>query len=144
MDDSHSEKVLEAIKDALIGAGIETERNIDVPVKVPADGMVILRDGDPGEPERLCGGFETSYYYHAIELELLAQAALDDARDKKYDALVRRVRTALYADKTFGGLIFGFETSKPEPQIITIEGGVSIKAAVLVITAEYQTDNPLE
>jgi hypothetical protein len=53
MPSSKAERVLEALK-----ALLETipdavvERNSVLPEKVPAGGLIILRDGDPGEPEQ--------------------------------------------------------------------------------------------
>jgi hypothetical protein len=58
MPASRAEQVLDALKalletvpDAVI------ERNSVLPEKVPLGGLIILRDGDPGEPEQALGGF---------------------------------------------------------------------------------------
>ena len=140
---SQSELILEQIKARLIAGRVATERNADVPVIVPAEGMAILRDGDPGDPERVLGGFESVYYTHTIELELFVQGVTETVRDERYDALLSKVGAILYTDTSLGGLIFGFHTTRPEPQTIPVEGGVPIKAAVLIIIAEYQPENPL-
>lgn len=140
---SYAETILLDIYGRFVAAGMEIERNSVVPEEVPDDGLVILRDGSPGDPERLLGGFETSYYTHGIEIEIFVQSGSREVRDQKYDALLQAVKAVIYADKTFGGLVYGFETSMPEPETIPVEGGAAIKAASLVLLVEYETNNPL-
>lgn len=53
---SKSETVLQALEAALTGslpAGAKLLRNAYLPERIPSAGLVILRDGDPGEPEPL-------------------------------------------------------------------------------------------
>ena len=58
---SKPERILEAIKALLITVpGGKVERNTAVPEKVPTGGLIVLRDGDPGEPETALGGFGAS------------------------------------------------------------------------------------
>jgi SAM-dependent methyltransferase len=58
MPASKAEQVLMAIKAVLETVpGAVVERNSVLPEKVPAGGLIILRDGDPGEPEQALGGF---------------------------------------------------------------------------------------
>jgi hypothetical protein len=53
MPASKAEQVLEAVKALLESVpGAVVERNNVLPGKVPAGGLIILRDGDPGEPDR--------------------------------------------------------------------------------------------
>ena len=56
MPASKAEQVLASIR-ALLEAmpGATVERNSVLPEKVPAGGLIILRDGDPGEPEQALG-----------------------------------------------------------------------------------------
>jgi hypothetical protein len=46
---------LEALLETVPGATVE--RNSVLPEKIPDGGLIILRDGDPGEPEQALGGF---------------------------------------------------------------------------------------
>ncbi len=71
MASSKAEQVLEAVKALLVTVpGAKIERNTAVPEKVPTSGLIVLRDGDPGEPETALGGFGGVYYSHGIEVEL--------------------------------------------------------------------------
>jgi hypothetical protein len=58
MPASKAEQVLDALKallETLPGAAVD--RNRVLPEKIPAGGLIVLRDGDPGEPEQALGGF---------------------------------------------------------------------------------------
>ena len=56
MPASKAEQVAEAIKASLeMVPDASIERNSVLPEKVPAGGLIILRDGDPGEPEQALG-----------------------------------------------------------------------------------------
>jgi hypothetical protein len=62
MPASKAEQVLERIKASLETVPVAMiDRNSVLPEKVPAGGLIILRDGDPGEPEQAFGGFDGSY-----------------------------------------------------------------------------------
>jgi len=76
MPASKAEQVLEAMK-ALLEAvpGATVERNSVLPEKIPPGGLIILRDGDPGEPERALGGFGSTYYQHPVEIEVYVEEA---------------------------------------------------------------------
>ena len=58
MPASKAEQVLDALK-ALLETVPDAvvERNSVLPEKIPDGGLIILRDGDPGEPEQALGGF---------------------------------------------------------------------------------------
>jgi hypothetical protein len=68
---SKAEQVLDALKVLLAPIpDAVAERNSALPEKVPAGGLIILRDGDPGEPEQALGGFGNTYYQHAVEVDV--------------------------------------------------------------------------
>src|ERR687898_2838132 len=74
MPASKAEQVLDALK-ALLETVPDAvvERNSVLPEKVPDGGLIILRDGDPGEPEQALGGFGNAYYQHAVEIEVYVE-----------------------------------------------------------------------
>jgi len=141
---SKTEQILEAIK-ALLEAvpGAQAGRNTVVPEKVPAGGLVVLRDGDPGEPEQALGGFGGAYYSHAIEIEVYVEEGDAAARDAAFDALVQGVGTALDADPTLGGLAFGMSFGRPEIDTEAVAGAPAIKTGTITLTVEYEADSPL-
>ena len=71
---SKPEQVLAAIKTLLeIVPSAKVERNTAVPERIPASGLIVLRDGNPGEPDTALGGFGGVYYSHDVEIELYVE-----------------------------------------------------------------------
>jgi hypothetical protein len=120
--------LLETVPDAVI------ERNSVLPEKIAGSGLIILRDGDPGEPEQALGGFGSTYYEHTVEIEVYLEEGDGAARDAAFDALLQQIGGAIDADPTLGGLAFGLTYGWPEP---------AIKTATLTVTVDYETDAPL-
>jgi hypothetical protein len=129
--------LLETIPDAVVA------RNSVLPEKIPAGGLIILRDGAPGEPEQALGGFGSRYYQHAVEVEVYVEQGDAAARDAAFDALLQEIGVALEADPTLGGLVFGVTYGRPEPAIQAIAGAPAIKTATLTVSVDYETDAPL-
>jgi hypothetical protein len=122
--------LLETVPDAVI------QRNTVLPEKVPAGGLIIVRDGDPGEPEHTLGGFGSTYYQHAVEIEVYLEEGDAAARDADFDDLLQQIGTALEADPTLGGLAFGLTYGRPEPAIEAVAGAPAIKSATLSVTVD--------
>ena len=92
MPASKAEQVLDAMK-ALLETVPDAvvERNSALPEKVPAGGLIILRDGDPGEPEQALGGFGSTYYQHAVEIEVYVEEGDAALRDAAFDDLLQQI-----------------------------------------------------
>jgi hypothetical protein len=144
MPASKAEQVLEALRAVLETVpGATVQRNSVLPEKVPDGGLIILRDGDPGEPEQALGGFGSTYYQHAVEVEVYVEEGDAAARDATFDALLQQIGAALEADPTLGGSAFGLTYGRPESSIEAIAGAPAIKSAALSVTVDYETDTPL-
>ncbi|OYU37566.1 MAG: acyl-CoA transferase [Pseudorhodobacter sp. PARRP1] len=111
-----------------------------LPERIPATGMIILRDGKPGEPEVTLSPL-TYFYEHRAELEVVIQAGT--GRDALFDALAASVGAVLAADRTLGGLCDWVEAEAPEPVDLPIEGAAALKAAVIVVILHYATGDTL-
>jgi hypothetical protein len=145
MPASKAEQVLEALRAVLETVpGASVERNSVLPEKVPDGGLIILRDGDPGEPEQALGGFGSTYYQHAVDIEVYVEEGDAAIRDAAFDSLLQQIGDALESDPTpLGGLAFGLTYGRPEPAIEAIAGAPAIKSATLTVTVDYETDAPL-
>jgi hypothetical protein len=111
-----------------------------LPERIPATGLIILRDGKPGEPEVTLSPL-TYFYEHRAELEVVIQAGAD--RDTLFDTLTASIGTALAADRTLGGLCDWVEAEAPEPVDLPIEGAAALKAAVIIVLLHYASPDPL-
>src|SRR5688500_8010127 len=141
---SKAEEVLEALRAALEAVpDAVVERNNVLPEKIPDRGLIILRDGDPGEPEQALGGFGNAYYQHAVEIEVYVEEGDAAARDAAFDALLQQIGAALEADPSLGDLAFGMTYGRPESTIEAVAGAPAIKSATLTVTADYESDAPL-
>jgi hypothetical protein len=129
--------LLETVPDAVV------KRNSVLPEKIPGAGLIILRDGDPGEPEQALGGFGSTYYRHAVEVEVYVEEGDAAARDTAFDGLLQQIGAALESDPTLNGLAFGLTYGRPEPAIEAIAGAPAIKSATLTVTVDYNTEAPL-
>ncbi len=141
---SKTEQILEAIKSLFITVpNAKVERNTVVPEKIPTGGLIVLRDGDPGEPETALGGFGGVYYSHGIEIELYIEQGDATVRDAAFDTLVQSIGSALETDPTIGGLAFGMSYGRPEIDTETVTGAPAIKTGTIIVTVEYETASPL-
>jgi hypothetical protein len=111
-----------------------------LPERVPAEGLLILRDGDPGEPAVTLSPL-AYHYQHRAEVEAVVQAGSD--RDAAFDALAAGVGAVLSADRTLGGLCDWVEAEAPRPVDLAIEGAAALKAAVIPVVLHYSTSDPL-
>jgi hypothetical protein len=109
---------------------------------VPAGGLIILRDGDPIEPERALGGFGSTYHQHAIDIEIYVEEGDAAVRDAAFDGLLQQIGAAL-ENPTLGSLAFGLTYGRPEPAIEAVAGAPAIKSATLTVTVDYESDAPL-
>ena len=110
-----------------------------LPERLPAAGLLILRDGDPGEPEVTMSPLRY-HYQHRAEIEAVVQGA---SRDAAFDALCASVGAALAADRTLGGLCDWVEAEAPRPVDLPVEGAASLKAAMITVVLHYTTADPL-
>ena len=137
---STRENILAALHARLQTLAAPVLRGDVLPERIPTTGLIILRDGKPGEPEVTLSPL-TYFYEHRAELEVVIQAGT--GRDALFDALAADIGTALAADRTLGGLCDWVEAEAPEPVDLPIEGAATLKAAVITIVLHYATNDPL-
>lgn len=125
---------------ALIGAAVK--RNTDVPLSVGPGGLVILRDGEPGEPEVTLS--PPSYAYeHRAELEVLVDAFAPGGAEEMIDAILGDVDAMFAADRTLGGRIDYAEPDAPIVDVLAADGGSPLRTARVGLTLIYTTPSPL-
>lgn len=133
------ETILQALHSLLQTHAAPVLRGEVLPERVPAAGLLILRDGDPGEPEVTLSPL-TYHYQHRAEIEAVVQGA---DRDAAFDTLVAGVGTALGEDRSLGGLCDWVEAEAPRPIDLPVEGAATLKAAVIPVVLHYASADPL-
>ena len=110
-----------------------------LPERVPATGLMILRDGEPGEPEVTLSPL-AYHYQHRAEIEAVVQGT---NRDAAFDTLSASIGTAIATDRTLGGLCDWVQAEAPRPVDLPVEGASSMKAAIIPVVLHYSTGDPL-
>jgi hypothetical protein len=111
-----------------------------LPERIPPVGLIILRDGQPGEPEVTLSPLRY-HYQHRAELEVVVQ--VPDGRASAFDNLIASIGTALEADRSLGGLCDWVEAEAPASVDLPVEGAAALKAAVITVVLHYTTTGPL-
>ena len=137
---SKRETILTALHMRLLTLAAPVLRGDVLPERIPATGLIILRDGKPGEPEVTLSPL-TYFYEHRAELEVVIQAGTE--RDALFDALAASIGAALVTDRTLGGLCDWVEAEAPESVDLPIEGAAALKAAAITVVLHYTTTGPL-
>lgn len=140
--------VLLAVK-ALVEAALPDARVLGLdgaeapPVIIPAAGMVVVRAGDPGDPEYTLSPL--AYFYdHRIPLEVAALKKANLTSEQALDVMLTAIGQAVAEDRSLGGLCDWLETTAASTEDIYAEGGGQPpRGADLMIIASYSTSNPL-
>lgn len=140
---SHREQVILALVALLDGrlTSVEVKRNAPWPDRADAGGMVIVRDGDPGEAERVLSPAVYAYR-HEIPVEVFGPEGVEE-RHAALDTLLINIGEAIESDRGLSGLCEWLEVSPAAPDDIAASNASPIRAAILTVTAEYTTSNPL-
>lgn len=139
MTTTRREAVLSALFEGLTELPALVRRNEVLPERIPPEGLLILRDGDPGEPEVTLSPL-TYHFEHRAELEAILQGT---DRDMRFDALCQGIAALLAADRTLGGHCDWVEAEAPRPVDLPVDGAAPLKAAVIPVVLHYSAPDPL-
>jgi hypothetical protein len=137
---SKREEVLQALLAQLQTVPLgKVERNRLRPERIPPEGLIILRDGEIGEPEVLLSPL--SYIWtHTARVEVFSASGDPDTH---LDTLLTSIATVLGVDPALGREIDQMEIGAPDFDGAAPEGGPNVKAAIVPIRLVYETSNPL-
>jgi hypothetical protein len=133
------ESIIAALHASLSALPATALRGEVLPERVPTEGLLILRDGEPGAPEVTLSPL-AFHYQHRAEIEAVVQGA---DRDAAFDALIASIGSAIAADHTLCGLCDWVEAEAPRPVDLPIDGAARLKAAVIEVVLHYSTPDPL-
>ena len=136
------ETILQSLQALLQTLPATVLRGEVLPERVPTEGLMILRDGDPGDPEVLLSPL-LYLYDHRAEIEVVVQAGDPAARDAAMDTLLASIGAALAANRTLGSLCDWIEPEAPKPVDLPIDGAAVLKGAVVPVILTYATADPI-
>ena len=134
------ETILAALQARLQTLTATVMRDEVLPERIPPAGLIILRDGQPGEPEVTMSPLRY-HFQHRAELEVIVQTPGN--RAAAFDTLIAAIGTVLATDRTLGGLCDWVEAEAPAAVDLPVEGASSLKAAVITFVLHYSTTDPL-
>jgi hypothetical protein len=141
---SKREQVLDAVK-ALLSSALPTadvRRNLAKPERIPPGGLVVIRDGDPGEPEVMLSPL-VYVYSHRIPIELAAYETSSQSPEQVLDEMLGAIGVAVSGDRTLGGLCDFIEAQAPSTDDVETAGARAGRWADAAIVAVYGTPDPL-
>jgi hypothetical protein len=141
---SKREQVIEAVRALVAGAlpDADVKRNFAKADRIPPGGLVIVRDGDPGEPEVMLSPL-TYIYTHRIPIEVAAYERSSKTREQALDEMLGAIGAAVAGDRTLGGLCDFIETEAPATDDVQTAGARPGRWADAAIVAVYATTDPL-
>jgi len=140
---SHREQALAALLSVLeTVSGPAVRRNEPLPEKLPAAGLVMLRDGELGEPEILLSPLTYIWRHRAI-IEAVVSGGTAASRDGALDGLLTAVGDAIAGAPTLAGLVDWIEIGPVSFETLAVEGAAPLKGATIPITLHYATSSPL-
>ena len=134
------ETILTALHARLQTLAATVLRDEVMPERIPPAGLIILRDGQPGEPEVTLSPLRY-HFQHRAELEVIVQTPGN--RATAFDTLIATIGTVMAADRTLGGLCDWVEAEAPASVDLPVDGAISLKAAVIIVVLHYTTADPL-
>ena len=140
---SRREDILAALMAALVaGLSAAVRRNEPLPEKLPAGGLVMVRDGELGEPEILLSPLSYIWRHRAI-VEAVVNGGTAASRDGALDGLLMAIGDTIASTPTLGGLVDWIEIGPASFETLAVEGAAPLKGATIPLTLHYATSSPL-
>lgn len=125
---------LETVVKAALNGAETFVRNPEKSVDASEEGVVIMTDGDPGEPEVILSPLSFSFD-RQVEFEITAKG---ETRKAVVSALVAKFDPALAVDRTLGGAVEDARiVSAPEVTEYDTDGAATERSAVLRVQLSY-------
>jgi hypothetical protein len=107
-------------------SGITAMRNAAWPERVPAGGLVVVRDGETVEEEAMLSPLAYGIV-HRADVEVFAT---DEIRR---DDIIAAIATVVAGNRTLGGAVEWAEVGSPDFDTIAPEGSAAVAAATLPV-----------
>lgn len=140
---SKAEAALLALQDLLAATSVPVERNtpIDVVLTMGQIGLIILRDGEPGEAEITMSPL-VYQYDHMAEVEVFSPEGAESPT-AWLDRICQEIGAAMAADRTLGGAVEWADIQPGRGVDLPSAGEAPIKATSFSVILTYITPTPL-
>lgn len=124
-------------------SAIKVLHNAEKPTKIPMNGaVIILRDGESGDPEILLSPL-TYIYEHRANLEIMVDHAYAQSQQTSLDDLLMVIGNLIENNRSMNGLAEWIEAAAPEFLQEATEGAPAIRAATVNVLMRFSTTSPL-
>jgi len=103
-------------------------------------GTVIIHFGDPGDPD-IDLSPPIYHYEHRIPVQIAAAISATPLKER-LDGIKGQIATAVFADRTLGGLVTWLDVSALDLADITVRNGQTQRGGAFDIIATYSTPTP--
>lgn len=118
------------------------DNEAEMPNRIGDSGMVIVREGEPGDPQ-IDLSPPTYNYDHLIPVQVIARGDGVLSAKQVVDQLVGLLSPVIAANRTLGGLVDYLEGTAPATGAIYSKGVEIGHGAEIPLTASYSTPDPL-
>jgi hypothetical protein len=111
-------------------------RNETVPQRIPAGGLVVVRDGETLSETAMFSPLAWAIE-HGAELEIVVAGATPADRDAALDDLLSAVGAAVAGDRTLGDAVEWAGPGAPRFEDVVVEGAAASRAALITVTLAF-------
>lgn len=134
---------LESLLVATFGALDENGKVVRDPEKSPEekeDGLIIMRDGEPGQPDITLSPVRYQWAHQAF----LEFSTTGESRGKTLDDLLLQFDAALAADRQLSGAVIDARVmGAPIIDEVDTAGATTVRAATVLVDLFYVSDSPI-
>ncbi len=108
-------------------------RSETVPQRIPAGGLVVVRDGEAVEETPILSPLAWQIE-HRAEIEITVAGTTPAARNTLLDALLVDIAAAITANRTLGGAVEWAQPGSASFEDVEFEGAAAARAAAIPVT----------
>ena len=121
---------------------VKVYRNLDKPLKIPAGGVIILRDNEVAKEVDVLLNPLTYIYELSVQLEVMAQHHDSGKRYHLVDALLLEIGEIIHKNRSLGGLVEYLEAKPPEFQEEPVDGAATIRSIIVPVILRFSASDP--
>ena len=128
---------LHKILGSLEQADIKVYRNLEKPMRIPPNGMIVIRDGEAAKETAILLNPLTYIYELGVTLEVMVQHPEPEIRCYNLDSMLVEIGKILAEDPTVDGLAEHLQIEPPEFTEEAVEGGATVRSAIVPISIRF-------